>query len=91
MLPYFKIHLIQACRKDTVKKTNKVIVTSQEVSQGAFVGEIITQIQENAFDWLDAPIMRLGAINSIPPSAQNLEKLFLPDAEKLVRAIKENF
>ena len=73
----------------SVKKTNKVIVTSQEVSRGAFVSEIITQIQENAFDYLDAPIMRLGAVNSIPPSAQNLEKLFLPDSEKLIKKIKE--
>jgi 2-oxoisovalerate dehydrogenase E1 component len=73
----------------SVKKTNKVIVTSQEVMQGAFISEIIAQIQENAFDWLDAPVLRLGALNSIPPSAQNLEKLFLPDAQKLLRKIKE--
>lgn len=46
-------------------------------------------IQENAFDWLDAPIMRLGAINSVPPSTQNLEKLFLPDSDKLIKKIKE--
>ena len=66
-------------------------MTSQEVTQGSFVAEIITQIQETAFDHLDAPILRLCAPNGIPPSANNLEKLFLPDAEKIVRIIKNNF
>ena len=75
----------------SVKKTGKVIVTSQEVTQGGFCSEIITQIQENAFDYLDAPIMRLGAPNGIPPSAPNLEKLFLPDADKMVKIIVNMF
>lgn len=75
----------------SVKKTGKVVVTSQEVAQSDFMSEIITQIQKYCFDWLDAPIQRLGAPNGIPPLAQNLEKLFLPDAEKLVRVIKEKY
>ncbi len=75
----------------SVKKTGNVIVTSQEVIQSGFASEIITQIQESCFDWLDAPIQRLGAPNGIPPSAENLEKLFLPDAEKLVGIIKEKY
>jgi 2-oxoisovalerate dehydrogenase E1 component len=76
---------------ESVKKTGKAIVTSQEVSQSGFICEVITSVQEQCFDWLDAPLQRLGAPNGIPPSAQNLEKLFLPDAEKLVKVIKENF
>ncbi len=75
----------------SVKKTGKAIITSQEVSQGGFMSEIATQIQENVFDYLDAPIQRLGAPNCIPPSSQNLEKLFLPDSAKLVEIIKKNF
>ena len=75
----------------SVKKTGKVIVTSQEVEQSSFMSEIVTQIQELCFDWLDGPIQKLGAPNGIPPSAQNLEKLFLTDSEKLVSIIKEKF
>jgi len=75
----------------SVKKTGKAIVTAQEVSQGSFTSEIIAQIQQSAFDWLDAPIQRLVAPNSIPPSAQNLEKLFLPDANKLIKVIRDSF
>ncbi len=76
---------------NSIKKTGKAVVTSQEVEQGGFMSEIVTQIQENVFDWLDAPIQRLGAPNGIPPSAQNLERLFLPDAEKLVKIVMEKF
>ena len=74
----------------SVKKTGRAIVTAQEVEQSGFMCEVITSIQETCFDWLDEPVQRLGALNGIPPSAQNLEKLFLPDAGKLVRLIKEN-
>ena len=73
----------------SVKKTGRAVVTSQEVEQSGFMSEVITSIQESVFDWLDGPIMRLGAPNGIPPSAPNLEKLFLPDADKLVGIIKE--
>lgn len=76
---------------ESVKKTGKAIVTSQAVEQSGFASEIITCIQEECFDWLDAPIQRLGAPNCIPPSAQNLEKLFLPDAGKLANIIREKF
>jgi len=75
----------------SVKKTGKAVVTSQEVEQSGFMSEVVTQIQENVFDYLDGPIQRLGAPNGIPPSAQNLEKLFLPDSQKLIEVIKKNF
>jgi len=73
----------------SVKKTGRVIVTSQEITQSGFTAEIVSQIQEYGFDYLDSPILRLGAPNGVPPSAQNLEKLFLPDAVKLVKIVKE--
>ena len=75
----------------SVKKTGKAVVTSQEVTQSGFMSEVVTQIQKNVFDYLDGPIQRLGAPNGIPPSAQNLEKLFLPDSEKLIEVVKNNF
>lgn len=75
----------------SIKKTNKAIIVAQEVTQSGFSAEIVAQIQENAFDWLDSPIMRLCAPNGIPPSAKNLERLFLPDSEKIVNMIKKSF
>jgi hypothetical protein len=76
---------------ESLKKTGRAVVTSQEVTQSGYAAEIISQIQEEAFDWLDSPILRLSAPNGIPPSAQNLEKLFLPDSEKLVKKMRDNF
>ncbi len=76
---------------ESVKKTGRVVITAQEVSQSGFMSEIATQIQENAFDYLDSPIQRLGAPNCIPPSSQILEKLFMPDSAKLADLIKKNF
>ncbi|MBC7333346.1 MAG: pyruvate dehydrogenase [Actinobacteria bacterium] len=75
----------------SIKKTNKAIIVAQEVTQSGFSAEIVSQIVENSFDWLDYPVIRLCAPNGIPPSARNLEKLFLPDAEKIVRKIEEEF
>jgi 2-oxoisovalerate dehydrogenase E1 component len=73
---------------NSIKKTGRAVVTSQEVIQNGFCAEIISQIQDNIFDWLDGPIKRLGAPNGVTPYAQNLEKLFLPDSEKLIDLIK---
>jgi len=73
----------------SVKKTGRALVSSQEVAQASFAAEVASRIGEVAFDWLDGPVMRLCAPNGIPPSASNLEKLFLPDAEKMVKVIRE--
>lgn len=72
----------------SVKKTGRVLVTSQEVMQSSFTSEIITQIQLQAFDYLDSPILRLGAPNGIPPCAQSLEKLFYPSFKDILTTIK---
>ncbi|MCL4416750.1 MAG: hypothetical protein M1365_08660, partial [Actinobacteria bacterium] len=75
----------------SVKKTNKAAVCSQEVICGSYVSEISSQIQELAFDYLDAPVLKIGAPNSIPPTSQVLEKVFLPNAEKITKIIKTIF
>jgi len=75
----------------SVKKTGKVVIASQEVTQVGFAAEIISQIQQLAFDYLDSPIIRIGTPNGIHPSTQSLEKLFMPNAEKIVQVIKEFF
>ena len=75
----------------SVKKTNKAAVCSQEVTCGSYASEISSQIQEFAFDYLDAPVLKIGAPNSIPPTSQALEKIFLPNAEKITKIIKTIF
>ena len=62
----------------SVKKTGKVIVLHEDVEIGGIGGEIVTQINEQCFEYLDAPIRRVGAINTPVPFAVSLEENFLP-------------
>ncbi len=72
----------------SVRKTGRAIVTSQAVTQGSFTGEVASQIQEKAFDLLDAPVLRLGAVNGVSPSSPDLEEFYLPGQDKLVSMVK---
>lgn len=69
---------------DSVKKTGRCIVVSQAVSQGSYTGEIASTIQARAFDYLDASVLRMGALNCVSPSSIVLEKIYLPTAEAIV-------
>ena len=69
---------------NSVKKTSRCLVVSQAVSQGSYTGEIASTIQACAFDYLDSPVLRMGALNCVSPSSIALEKVYLPDAEAIV-------
>ncbi|MDP6484928.1 MAG: transketolase C-terminal domain-containing protein, partial [Nitrospinota bacterium] len=73
---------------DSVKKTGRCVVASQCVSIGSFTGEIASQIMAKAFDYLDAPVLRVGAANGIAPQSHILEMAFLPDADDITRAAR---
>ena len=63
----------------------------QAISCCNFAVEIIAQIQEKAFDYLDSLVIRLCAPNGIPPATQELENLFITNSEKIVKSVKEIF
>ncbi len=73
----------------SVKKTGKVIIASQAVKIGSFTAEVADQITSRAFDYLDAPPVRLGAAGSISPQAKGMEKAYLVWAEDIVREAKK--
>ncbi len=73
---------------ESVKKTGRCVVASQAVHIGSFTGEIASTIQHEAFDWLDAPVVRVGAANGIAPQAQALEEAFLPNADDMLAAAR---
>jgi len=52
-------------------------------------GEIAATIAEEAFDWLDAPIMRVGGANVPIPFSKSIEPLMLPDAAKLAAIVAQ--
>ncbi len=73
----------------SVRKTGRCLITCQAVLQGSFTGEVVSQIVEKGFDYLDAPVMRLAAPNCVPPCAQSLEQEFLVSPDKIVAAVRK--
>lgn len=73
---------------DSVKKTGRCVVASQCISVGSFTGEIASQVMEKAFDYLDAPVVRVGAKNGIAPQSHILEAAFLPNAKDIANACR---
>ncbi|MFC5625549.1 alpha-ketoacid dehydrogenase subunit alpha/beta [Algoriphagus winogradskyi] len=64
--------------KTTVKKTGKVIFLQEDCLTGGIGAEICAWISEHCFEYLDAPVMREGSLDTPVPFASNLEKQFLP-------------
>jgi pyruvate/2-oxoglutarate/acetoin dehydrogenase E1 component len=69
----------------TTRKTNRVIVLHEDTKIGGIAGEIAAIINEEAFDDLDAPIVRIAALDAPVPFSPPLEKAFLPKVEDVVR------
>jgi pyruvate dehydrogenase E1 component beta subunit len=72
----------------SVKKTNRVLVVHEAVEFGGIGAEISSQIQESAFDYLDAPVTRLAAPFAPVPFAPILENAYVPDAPRIEAAVR---
>ena len=75
----------------SVRKTGKCVVASHCVSIGSFTAEIASRIMAEAFDYLDAPVVRVGAKDGIAPQAYSLEHAFLPHDTDVLAAVKGLF
>ncbi len=75
---------------DSAKKTGKLLVVSEANLTGSFSGEIAAIVAREAFEWLDGPVMRLGAPD-IPAAAfaKPMMDFFVPGAEKIEAAMLE--
>ena len=76
---------------NSVEKTHKVVLVSEECKRGAYTGEIAAMIAEERFYECDAPIMRVGALNTPIPFATDLESYVLPKAKDIALAVKSLF
>ena len=74
---------------ESVKKTHRALIVHEAVRFGGFGGEIAAQIQEEAFDYLDAPVARVGAPFSPVPFSPALEKEYIPNADRIVEEAKK--
>ena len=73
----------------SVKKTHRVLVVHEAVEFGGIGAEISSQIQESAFDYLDAPVARLAAPFAPVPFAPILENAYVPDAPRIEVVIRQ--
>jgi 2-oxoisovalerate dehydrogenase E1 component beta subunit len=74
---------------ETVAKTNKVIVLHEASLTGGAGGEIVARIVENAFDFLDGPVLRVAAQDSPVPYSPPLEQFFLPQVDDVLVAARK--
>jgi len=83
--PYDKKTIIES-----IKKTGKVIIVHEACKTSGFGAEIAAMISESeSFDYLDAPIRRLGGLDIPIPYNRNLEKHAVPQIEDIVNTVKE--
>jgi len=73
----------------SVKKTNRVVTVEEGWPFAGIGAEVAMQVIEGAFDWLDAPPVRVHGVDVPLPYAANLEKLALPQPEWVVDAVKK--
>ncbi len=74
---------------ESVKKTGRLVLVTEETKTGATTAEIAAMVQEEAFDWLDAPIKRVNAPDTPVPFSPTLEQAFIPDNKRIAQAIRE--
>jgi pyruvate/2-oxoglutarate/acetoin dehydrogenase E1 component len=81
--------LDRAAIGETVRRTNKVMILHEDVRTGGIAGEIAAIINEDAFDSLDGPIVRLTALDTPVPFSPPQEEYFLPKVSDVVREVRK--
>jgi 2-oxoisovalerate dehydrogenase E1 component beta subunit len=74
---------------ETVRRTNKVLILHEDVRTGGIAGEVAAIINEEAFDSLDGPIVRLTALDTPVPFSPPQEEYFLPQVSDVVREARK--
>ena len=74
---------------ETVKKTNRVMIVHEDTRTGGVAGEITARINESAFEWLDAPVLRVTAADTPLPYAPTLEDYVLPQTADIVAVARK--
>ncbi|MCZ2074862.1 MAG: alpha-ketoacid dehydrogenase subunit beta [Bryobacterales bacterium] len=74
---------------ESVKKTSRVILLHEDTLTGGIGGEIAARIGEKAFEYLDAPVMRIAAPDTPVPYSPPLEEAFLPNPQKVLEKARQ--
>ena len=73
---------------ESVKKTGRVIVVDQSWPFASIASEVITQVCERGFDWLDHQPMRVNTEDVPTPYAKGLEQAYLPNPQRIADAVR---
>jgi 2-oxoisovalerate dehydrogenase E1 component len=73
----------------SIRKTGRVVGVTEGYKTGSFVSELAMRIQEEVFDWLDAPVVRVAAADVPVPMAETLEDTAIPNVEAIVSGIRQ--
>ena len=76
---------------ESVRKTNRAVVVEEAWQTGGFAGEVASAIHEEAFDYLDGPVVRVGGLDVPAPYSGQLEAATIPDADRVVSEISRTF
>jgi pyruvate/2-oxoglutarate/acetoin dehydrogenase E1 component len=73
---------------ESVRRTSRALIVHEDTRTGGIAGEIAMRISEKAFEWLDAPILRVTSLDTPVPYAPPLEDYFLPQVSDIVAACR---
>jgi pyruvate/2-oxoglutarate/acetoin dehydrogenase E1 component len=73
---------------ESVRKTNRLVIVHEAWRNGGFGAEVAAMVVEKAFDYLDAPIGRVGAPDTPMPYNDELERLAIPSQERIIEAVR---
>jgi pyruvate/2-oxoglutarate/acetoin dehydrogenase E1 component len=75
----------------SVQKTNRAVVVDNARRRGGIMAEVAADLQEQASEWLDGPVMRVGSVNVPWPYNRGLEREVLIDTDDVLNAVAEGY
>lgn len=73
----------------SIQKTGRFVGVTEAYENTSFISEVMARVNEEAFDWLDVPMVRVSSENVPVPRAEILEDLAIPNVEKIVKACRK--
>lgn len=74
---------------NSVRKTHRLVIAHEACTRFGFGAEVAAMVVEKAFDWLDAPILRVGAPDTPIPYNDELERWVIPSPERIIDSVRE--
>jgi pyruvate/2-oxoglutarate/acetoin dehydrogenase E1 component len=74
---------------NSIKKTGRFVGVTEAYENTSFINEVMAQVNDNAFDYLDAPMIRIAAANVPVPRAEVLEDLAIPNVKRIMDACRK--